>query len=331
MFETYTAKKLETEHISPPLMVVQDLLPVGLTVLAGSPKLGKSWLSLLLCCCVAEQRPFLGHETYQGEVLYLDLEGSPYRLQERLSKIGMGFPEYLQVSHTSPRIGQGFMEALEDWWSKANAFPRLVVIDTLARIKGAGKRNLNAYEADSQEFAPLQKFALEKQIAIVAVTHLKKQSNFSGADSDWLERISGSMGLSGVSDNIWGLFRKRGSDTAFLRTSARDVDPGDMVIQFSDGLWTFVSDDLDGYAFQQIPLVRFLKSLDNFNGTAAELCEKYKAFCEAHSLAHGLAEAQPVTSFGKQMKAITKDLWRIRKSCKSDRRSNGTVYHISFF
>lgn len=332
MIETYQAKSLEGAEIDRPSMVVENLLPVGLTVLAGSPKLGKSWLALQLCCCVANQEPFLGRQTFEGGVLYLDLEGSPARLQERLSQLDYGFPDYLDVAHKAPRTDGGeLVKALDYWMCCCAPIPRLIVIDTVARIKGTGKRGKNAYEADSDIFGELQSFALENQLAIVCITHLKKNDRFSGSEDDWLERISGSMGLSGVADNIWALFRKRGENTAYLRTSSRDVDAGDMVLSFHNGLWKFVSNNVNDYEFKTKPIVKFIDSIDSFSGSATELYDKYIAFCDSQKLPHGLSDAQPIVSFGKQVKDIQLDLWRIRKTVTITRKSNGRHYSINGF
>lgn len=331
MFETYQAQSLEGKEIKRPSMVVENLLPVGLTVLAGSPKLGKSWLALQLCCCVSEMKSFLGRETVQGGVLYLDLEGSPARLQDRLSQLGFGFPQFLEVAHKSPKTDNGEFMASLKWWESCTPLPRLVVIDTIVKIKGSGKRGQNAYEADSSIFAPLQEFALEKGIAIVAITHLRKSDRFSGAEQDWLERISGSMGLAGVSDNIWGLFRKRGENTAYLRTSSRDVDAGDMVLKFRDGLWEFASDSIDEFEFLSRPIVKFIDKLEHYSGFASDLYEGYIAFCDAQKLPQGLSEAQPLSSFGKQIKSIQGELWRIRKTLTISRKGQGAFYDIRPF
>lgn len=332
MMETYRAQSLEGIEINRPPMVVEGLLPVGLTVLAGSPKLGKSWLALQLCCCVAEQKPFLERQTYEGGVLYLDLEGSPVRLQDRLSQLPYGFPQYLDVAHIAPRTDGGKLEnALYDWYSRCDAYPRLIVIDTVARIKGQASPRKNAYEADSDIFGSLQKFALDNDLAVVCVTHLKKADKFSGSEDDWLERITGSMGLSGVADSVWGLFRKRGQNTAYLRTSSRDVDSGDMVLSFNEGVWEFVSNDINEHEFCSKPLVQFLATISRFSGSATELYEAYIAFCDAQKLPHGLSDAQPITSFGKQLRGVSRELWRIRKTITMARRSEGKHYEINGF
>ena len=61
--------------------IVDRLLAPGLYILAGAPKVGKSWLVLDLCLSVAEGRDFLGQRTEKGQVVYLALEDSLIRLQ----------------------------------------------------------------------------------------------------------------------------------------------------------------------------------------------------------------------------------------------------------
>ena len=331
MNDIYNASDLETRDLKRPQMIVENLLPVGLTILAGSPKLGKSWLVLGLSCSVANGTDFLHHPTTQGDVLLLDLEGSPFRIKERLEQAGLGFPDYLKICHDTPKLDAGFMDFLENWWTCA-ACPRLIIIDTVVKVRGNGKgSSKNAYEADSEMFSPLQRFALEKGISIVAVTHLRKTNHFNGTTEDWIERVTGSMGLTGVSDNIWGLFRQRGSNSAILRTTSRDVDAGDFILIFNDGCWKFVSDDINKYEFENRPLVQFLKSIDVWNGVASDLCRKYMDYCHENSLAHGLSETQPIVSFGKQMRKVQSEAWRIRKNISIEKGRDGQHYYISNF
>ena len=57
-FECFSAESVLNEYIEPPQFIVQSLLAEGLTVLAGPPKYGKSFLSMDLCCSVATGKPF---------------------------------------------------------------------------------------------------------------------------------------------------------------------------------------------------------------------------------------------------------------------------------
>ena len=324
----YKASEIAEKELNPPQMIVDGLLPVGLSTLAGSPKLGKSWLALELAYSVAQGIPFLGRLTAQGDALYVDLEGSPYRIKQRLETLNFGFPETLQVAHDASPLGSGLLEDLTDWWQCANN-PKFIVIDTVGRLKSAGNRSLNAYENDSRTFAPLQKFALEKQIGILCVTHLRKDNVFRSTDMDWMERISGSMGLVGCCDAVWALFRKRGSATGILKTTARDVESGDLVMNFCDGLWSFISDDVDTYELMQNPIIQFLNHIDRFYGRADELCDQYISWCRSKGIPHGLSENQAKASFGKQVKPLITQGWRIRKSISRERKADGVFYRVS--
>ena len=76
--EFYQAAELYNKHLERTEMIVQRMVPCGLTVLAGAPKRGKSWLALALGLAVASGSDFLGQKTQQGSVLYLDLESRQY-------------------------------------------------------------------------------------------------------------------------------------------------------------------------------------------------------------------------------------------------------------
>ena len=110
---TIDARTLADAVLEPPGYAVKDLLVQGLHILAGAPKTGKSWLALWLCQQVAGGEKVWGHPTQQGTVLYLCLEDSYHRLQDRLLDCALpGFVDskneekternagYLVVSHS---------------------------------------------------------------------------------------------------------------------------------------------------------------------------------------------------------------------------------------
>lgn len=73
--------------IKPAEFLVEKLFTQGLYILAGAPKVGKSWFVLDLCLSVAKGEKFLGHDTKCGGVVYLSLEDSLLRLQNRLYEL----------------------------------------------------------------------------------------------------------------------------------------------------------------------------------------------------------------------------------------------------
>jgi len=79
-FQLFTAKSLQEKTFPPIQWIVEDIIPEGLTLFCGKPKLGKSFAALDLCVAVAEGSQFLGNLCDQGNALYLALEDNQRRL-----------------------------------------------------------------------------------------------------------------------------------------------------------------------------------------------------------------------------------------------------------
>ena len=96
--ETITAEDLQNRTYEPTHFLVDELIPEGLHILAGAPKIGKSWLALWLCLCVSQGQPLWNFATTQGEVLYLSLEDSFQRIQTRLFDLTEDAPSTLHFA-----------------------------------------------------------------------------------------------------------------------------------------------------------------------------------------------------------------------------------------
>lgn len=95
--------------------VIDGLLAQGLYILAGAPKVGKSWLALDMCLSIAKGESVLGQKTLQGTALYLCLEDSYVRIQNRLYEITDVPTENLYFSVMSESIGNGLEEQIESF------------------------------------------------------------------------------------------------------------------------------------------------------------------------------------------------------------------------
>jgi replicative DNA helicase len=125
--------------------VVPGYIAEGLTVLAGRPKLGKSWLALDLAIAVATGGSALGSSRIeQGDVLYLALEDNERRLQKRLLQLlpPTSMPESLAVETECPRLDQGGLEAIREWVESVPS-PRLIVVDVFNKVRPETKRGEN--------------------------------------------------------------------------------------------------------------------------------------------------------------------------------------------
>lgn len=215
-----TAAQLAAIGFAEPEWVIQDMVPVGVHLLAGKPKKGKSWLALGACESVATGgRAFGAKDTRQGKSLYLALEDNERRLQKRLRKVlgGRPAPETMYLQTSWPRLDEGGGELLRDWL-RLHPDTRLVVIDTLAKIRKP-VRGQNVYAEDYGALEELLPIAHEHGVAIIVVYHLRK-----AAAADPLDEISSSTGLTAGVDGFLILRRTPGGKGPTLYVEGRDIE-----------------------------------------------------------------------------------------------------------
>jgi RecA-family ATPase len=151
----FTAAEIVAEELPPVRWVVSDILPEGVTFLAGKPKMGKSWMSLGLGIAISSGGVALGaKQVEQGEVLYLALEDNRRRIQNRLNKLlaGRRAPPNLHIANEWPRLDEGGADLLDDWVA-AHPDARLVIADTLAMLKPRANGRRTQYDEDREAVA----------------------------------------------------------------------------------------------------------------------------------------------------------------------------------
>ena len=85
---SYTAPELQAADFPPIKFVVPGYVVEGLTLVAGKPKFGKSWLLLHAAVAVSRGGYTLGDiHCIEGDVLYCALEDNPRRLKRRMKKL----------------------------------------------------------------------------------------------------------------------------------------------------------------------------------------------------------------------------------------------------
>ena len=234
-----TAEDLNSKMYAKPPFIVSGFLCAGLTILAAPPKTGKSFLALDLACCIAEGKPFWGFETTKGNVLYCDLEGTEWRTQERFPIVGRAnkadCPAGLDMTYHVAPVDAGLIDQLTGWIESVEN-PRMIIIDTLAHIKGRVARGETSYDADTRFFKPLHDLAISKKIAILAITHTRKANGF--VLDDPFEAIIGSTAQFGNSDSSWLIGGKRTDDKKQFTAVGRDFEPVSFEIERSKtGRW----------------------------------------------------------------------------------------------
>ena len=228
-------KALMTKEIPPMKWAVQPILPEGLVIMAGVPKAMKSWKCLLLSYAVRNGFSFLEHNVPPGDVLYLALEDSERRLKDRVKKLGLdNMPNHPDVDTEAPYLGMGLEESLQDWIDEVKN-PRLIIIDTLAKVKQrTSKKSGTAYDHDNEMLRDIQKLAIKNGICILFVSHLSKASQ----DYSW-DRIQGSVGMQGITDAMWMLDRGDVSGQASLIGRGRDIMDFEYSLMWNPDTWRY--------------------------------------------------------------------------------------------
>ena len=270
--KTINGETLMSKPLQPMNFVVDTLLSQGLHILAGSPKVGKSWLALWLAVTVAKGEPVWGMQVKQGTTLYLCLEDSQLRIQNRLFDVTEDAPSNVHFCTESRILGDGLTEQLEQFLSE-HPDTSLIIIDTLQMIRGTTYDN--TYANDYRDLSVLKKLADARRIAILLIHHLRKEKA-----ADVFNRISGTTAISGAVDSSFTLVEEqRGSGRAKLSCIGRDIEYRELELRRNaDNVWEVTTDSyqhpelLDGrIAFL---LSALMNSRSEFIGTPTELANK---------------------------------------------------------
>lgn len=245
--KTIDGQTLLATPMESPRFVVSSLIPTGLHILGGAPKIGKSWLMLWLCLQVARGENVWNYESKKGTALYLCLEDSYERIQSRLLDITEDAPDNLFFSVMSESLAGGLVEQIEVFLT-GHPDTILIVIDTLQNIR-SDSGNANPYANDYRELTILRDLAYRRKIAILCVHHLRKMK-----DDDPMNMLSGTTGLSGVVDTVFVLSKRQRTDRgATLFCTGRDIESTELRLELDSDthIWKLTG----GNAEEEIRLV----------------------------------------------------------------------------
>jgi hypothetical protein len=212
---------------------VRDLVPAGVSLLVGPPKIGKSWLALQFAIAVSGGTAIWpGRDPeHGGEVLLLGLEDNDRRMRSRISKLravptmldsldSASAPDVSRLHFATewPRLDAGGIGELDQWLVE-NPNARLVIVDTLARVRPQEGRRSSAYQDDYAIAGVLKPLADRYNVALVLVHHTRKM-----AAADVLDTVSGTQGLAGSVDALLMLRRERAQMDAALYVTGRDIE-----------------------------------------------------------------------------------------------------------
>ncbi|WP_251961654.1 AAA family ATPase, partial [Salinibacter ruber] len=241
-----SAQKLIEADLDPLDFAVPGLFPKGVSLLAGPPKSGKSLLALNLSLAVARGGKALGEiPVQQGNALVMSLEDGARRTGERLRKMGAEHEEHDESAILEARErlnltfhwkkfgpntddeqkeGKSLLQLVLGALQKIGEDYRLIVVDTLQRLRRQANVGANIYVEDYKAMKDFQEIARELDAAVLLLHHTNKLRD---AEDPYL-RVSGSTGLTAQADTVAVLEGDRIESEARLQVSGRDISGHDL-------------------------------------------------------------------------------------------------------
>lgn len=267
-----------------PTWIVPNLIPAGMTLLAGRPKAGKSWLTLQIAREVSSGGEMFGEKVEQGKVLYLALEDNNQRLQKRMkiqqwTDKSLKNTDFITFKTFVDRIGflhLGMKEGDNRIGNNAKKLYkevedgkyRVVVIDTFSNAF-LGLKNIDDNQIMTLVMKPLQEISLSNDIGTLVNDHHNKMSEQA---PNLINDVMGSTAKVSISDTIIGIYRK-GKDQRRLLAMGKDTEEIDMMIQKDKHcLWTR-DDILPGLTLKDQQLFEVLVSLNHTGARLSKLAE----------------------------------------------------------
>ena len=292
-------------NLSLPKFCVKSLLPQGLSILGGAPKVGKSWMVMDLCVRIAKGEPIWNLETAKGTALYLCLEDPCFRVQQRLGCITDEAPANLFFANAAGSLADD-LEAQILKFVREHPDTVLVVIDTFQMVRSSGE---TSYGGDYEQLQKLKRIADSQRISILLVHHLRKQN-----DRDPVNKLSGTTGISGAVDAIFVLDKdERRQNAANLICTGRDIEYRELELRFSKDtcIWELLSDSLDApenlMPQEMVKFLAFMQVTVFFCGTNTELAERFNAYAGFHLAAKSLKQMMNRWRYELQEHGVTYD------------------------
>ena len=266
--------------------IIDGLIYSGAYILAGAPKIGKSFLVAQIAYHISTGDPLWGYEVHQGPVLYLALEDDFQRLQSRMFMMyGVADTPHLHFATVAEKIGCGLDEQLENF-VREHEHTKLIIIDTMQKIREVAG-DAYSYASDYEIISKLKQFADKQCLCVLLVHHTRKQPA-----GDSFEMISGTTGLLGSADgSLLMQKKKRTGLDAFIDVVGRDQQ--DQILYLKKDprtqIWNLERTETEPYKEPADPVLEAVAKLvspqqPEWSGSPSELAECAAAGMAANAL-----------------------------------------------
>lgn len=314
-----TAQELLQEEIPPRIEIIPHLLYTGCYLLAGPPKIGKSYMAMQIAHHVSMGQDLWDMHIGQHNVLYCALEDDHERLQRRYGLMSdFCLNEHLYFSINAPKLSDGLAEEISNFCINKNC--KLVIIDTLQMIRTT-QNYQNPYGDDCTVISSLRDIAIKVQACVLFLHHTRKMDA-----ADVFELVSGTNGIFGSVDGGMVLLKKdRIDNEAVLRCTGRDISDVTLKLSFdrSTCMWQCISIDRQPWVQPPDPFIEAVNNLvrdckGHWEGTPTKLSEV---------LNNGQWHINKVTG---KLNAFVKDLLEIYNIKYTYKRSRDKMIYLDY-
>ena len=245
-----TAKELAAKEFPESKWVIPDLIPTGLTIIAGAAKIGKSFLCWNIAFSVAMGGTALSafHQIEKKNVLFVALDDSDLLLKERHAKMfkddlyGTQMPENLFIIDENHQLtfDEPGLAMIEEIIVEHDI--ELVIVDTWAHVKPDAnmKAGHTSYDMDYNALIPVRRFANRNNIAVIVVTHTTKAVDINNP----YNQIQGSMGMQAGADTTMVMAKDNGEFHMIVRGRRMPEEEYEMTLQ-RGGHWKLIRPEGD--------------------------------------------------------------------------------------
>ena len=253
--------------VFPPLRyAVPGIIPEGMGLFVGPPKVGKSWAVLGVSLALATGGvAFGGIEIgHPRRVLHLALEDGERRFQDRSRQLLGPVPIPSELDYITASLDQaGLYEEVGSWLAD---YPQgTVVLDTLGKVLRPANLGETQYERDCRAGGVLKALSDAHPGSTVVVVHHARKAR---AD-DFVDAVSGTNGLAGAADFVIVVTRPRMANTAVMRVTGRDVIEQEYALDVAGGRWQLVN----GSVADAMAAAASLRVTDGLGGRSRDICE----------------------------------------------------------
>lgn len=182
--------------------LVKGLIPDGMTIIGGSPKVAKSYVAYDLALATVGQGLALGHfGCERGGALYCAIEDDERDSKARVLQIRQLMPKqadlYFVNTTEVPSFSQGLLDYIRLMVTEYQL--ALVVIDPLMYVYDVLTNSRDPFREVKDALLPFRQMAVELQFSLVFVDHRRKENK---DDVDIFQTLYGSQAKQAITDSL---------------------------------------------------------------------------------------------------------------------------------